>query len=178
MGRMTASPVRALDESDARRVVLAHAVETTDGQGVLLAAAERDRADLRARQEALHREGAPLRSAEFLAMRARHVLGAVAVHHPRLAALQEPPAWRPWVEWAAPLVALVMGVATDAIGNPHRVDLISLPLLGIVAWNVFMYALFIAAAFRPRRKGAASWLANIGRWSSGGAGSDPAAQAA
>src|SRR5437870_6279129 len=113
---MTATPIRAMDESDARRVVLAHAVETTDGQGVLLAAAERDRADLRARQEALHREGGALRPAEFLALRARHVLGAVAVHHPRIAALQEPPAWRTWVEWAVPLFALVIGVATDAIG--------------------------------------------------------------
>src|SRR6478609_6098012 len=135
-------PLRAMDEPDARRVVLAHAIETTDAQGALFAQAERDQADMRARQEVLHRaDGRTPSPKEFMALRARHVLGAVGVRHPRLSALQEPASWRSWVEWAVPLAALVVGAATDAIGNPHRVDLISLPLLGIVAWNLVVYVL-------------------------------------
>ncbi|MEJ6023326.1 DUF3482 domain-containing protein [Ramlibacter sp. PS4R-6] len=176
---MTETQHRPMEEQDARRVVLVHAAETTDAQGALLAMDERDQADLRARQEALHRaDGAALDAAAFMAMRARHVLATLAVRHPRLAALQEAPAWRAWVEWAVPLAALVTGVATDAIGNPHRVDLISLPLLGIVAWNLAMYLLFLGAALVPRREGRTSWLAGIGRWTMGQAGTDPAAQAA
>src|SRR3954464_6718485 len=75
--RMTAPPPRAMDEPEARRVLLAHAIETADARGELLAPAERDQADMRARHEALHRTGAhALRTEEFLALRARHVLGA------------------------------------------------------------------------------------------------------
>lgn len=171
-----------MDELEARRVVLAHAVETTDAGAALLTQAERDHADMRARQEVLHRApGAATGMAEFIALRARHVLGTLAVRHPGLASLQDPPNWRPWIEWAMPIAALVMGVATDAIGNPHRVDLVSLPLLGIVAWNAVMYLLFLAAAIAaavPGRSGRPSWLENFGRWTARRAGTDPQAQAA
>jgi hypothetical protein len=156
-----------MDEPAARRVVLAEAVESADPEGRLLAAAERDQVDAQARQDAMHRHGGrgPMTVEEFIHLRAQRVLGAVAVHHPRIAALQEPPAWRQWVEWLAPLAALLAGVATDAIGNPHRVDLVSLPLLGIVVWNVAVYLMLGASALR--RPGKSSWLAGLGRWSDG-----------
>lgn len=167
-----------MDESDARRVVLAHAIETTDAQGALLPQAERDQADMRARQEALHRApGHAATPVEFLALRARHVLGAVGAHHPRLASQQDAPAWQPWIEWSVPLAALVVGVATDAIGNPHRVNLVSLPLLGIVAWNLFMYLLFLGGALMPKREKSGSWLDHFGSWTSAREGGDAAAQA-
>ena len=106
---------------------------------------------------------------DFLVLRAQHVLARVAVHHPQLAALQEPRPWQGWLEWLIPLVALVTGVATDAIGNPHRVDLVSLALLGIVVWNVAMYLALFASLFW-RKKGARPWLAGVGRWSDGAPG--------
>jgi hypothetical protein len=156
-----------MDEPSARRVLLAQAIETTDTDGRLLTPAERDQLDLQVRQEALHHAGghAPMPPEAFIVQRAQHVLARVAVRHPQLAALQEPRPWQPWLEWLAPLAAFVMGVATDAIGNPHRVDLVSLPLLGIVAWNVAMYAILAASLFWP--KGSRSWLAGLGRWSDG-----------
>lgn len=176
---MTHTSHRAMDEPDARRVLLAHAIETTDAKGELLTPAERATADLRARQEVLHRaDGRDIDAAGFLALRSSHVLGAVGVRHPRLAALQEPAAWLPWVHWAVPLAALALGIATDAIGNPHRVDLVSLPLLGIVAWNVVVYLLVVASLIAPRRAGRRSWLASFGRWTTGRGSSDPASQAA
>jgi len=153
-----------VDEPAARRVLLAQAIETTDAQGRLLATPDRDKADLQSRQEAMHRASYE----EFLVLRARHVLARVAVHHPRLAAMQEPGTWQAWIEWLAPLAAFVIGVGTDAIGNPHRVDLVSLPLLGIVAWNVAMYLILFASLFWKR--GRPSWVAGIGRWSNWGSG--------
>jgi len=163
-----------MDESAARRVLLAHAIETTDGEGRLLAAAERDQADLQSRQEAL--QGAATLSAdEFIALRARHVLARVAVHHPQLAALQEPRPWLTWAEWLLPLAAFVTGVATDAIGNPHRVDLVSLPLLGIVVWNVAIYAALFASMFTRSKTAKRSWLDGLARW--GSRSNDAAAQA-
>lgn len=156
-----------MDESAARRVLLARAIETTDSAGGLLAPAERDQVDARARQDALHHGRAVMGTDEFLLLRAQRVLAAVGVQHPWLAALQEPRAWQGWLEWLVPLAALVIGVATDAIGNPHRVDLVSLPLLGIVVWNVAVYLMLAAGAFWPRGKPRRSWLAHVGRWDGG-----------
>ncbi|HEY8048471.1 MAG TPA: DUF3482 domain-containing protein [Ramlibacter sp.] len=153
-----------MDEPSARRALLAQAIETTDADGRLLAPAERDQLDLQVRQEAVHRR-TPMPAEQFIVLRAQHVLARVAVHHPQLAALQEPRPWQAWLEWLAPLAAFVIGVATDAIGNPHRVDLVSLPLLGIVVWNLAMYLILFAALFMP--KGKRSWLAGLGRWSDG-----------
>src|SRR6185369_8328141 len=112
-----------MDEAAARRVLLARAIETTDAQGLLVAPPERDQVDLRARQDALHAaEGsAPLAAEEFVHLRAQRLLGAVGVHHPGIAALQEPGPWQAWLAWGVPIAAFVTGVASDAIGNPHRV---------------------------------------------------------
>jgi hypothetical protein len=158
-----------MDEAAARRVLLAQAIETTDGDGRLLPPAEREQVDMRSRQDALHHGRAIMGADEFVHLRAQRVLGAVAVRHPWLAALQEPRPWQAWLEWLVPIVALVVGVATDAIGNPHRVDLVSLPLLGIVVWNVVVYLLLLIGAVWPRRKDDGSkprhsWLAHVGRW--------------
>jgi hypothetical protein len=156
-----------MDEAAARRVLLARAIETTDGDGKLLGAAEREQVDLRSRQDALHHGRAPMEADEFLHLRAQRVLAAVGVHHPWLAALQEPRPWQAWLEWLVPIAALVAGVATDVVGNPHRVDLVSLPLLGIVVWNVAIYLILAAGVFLPRAKGRRPWLAHVGRWTGG-----------
>jgi hypothetical protein len=157
-----------MDESAARRVLLAQAIETSDAAGRLIAPAERDQVDARARQDALHHGRAVMGADEFLNVRAQRVIAAVGVHHPWLAALQEPRPWQAWLEWLVPIAALVIGVATDAIGNPHRVDLVSLPLLGIVVWNVAVYLILVLGAVWPRSKERRrSWLAHIGRWNGG-----------
>jgi hypothetical protein len=158
-----------MDEPAARRVLLARAIETTDSAGSLLPPGEREQVDQRARHDALAGAlgRAPMAAEEFMHLRAQRVLAAVGVHHPWLASLQEPRPWQTWIEWLVPLAALVIGVATDAIGNPHRVDLVSLPLLGIVVWNLAIYLLLVVSAVWSRRRSGPSWLAHIGRWSGG-----------
>jgi hypothetical protein len=158
-----------MDEHAARRVLLARAIEAPDGAGALLGPQERDQVDIQSRQDALqHADGrASLAPEEFVVLRARRVLAHVAMHHPQLAALQEPRPWQGWLEWLVPLVAVVLGVGTDAIGNPHCVDLVSLPLLGIVAWNIAMYLALLASAVWPRGARRRPWLERLGRWSDG-----------
>ena len=55
-----------------------------------------------------------------------------------------------------PLVALLLGFALDRIADPHRVDLLSAPLLGILAWNVLVYVIMLVWLIVPRRTGWAS----------------------
>ena len=47
-----------------------------------------------------------------------------------------------------PLAALVMGVGADRVANPHRVDLLSAPILMILAWNLVVYAVLLVSLFR------------------------------
>jgi hypothetical protein len=149
-----------MDEAAARRVILAHAIETVDTQGTLLSEVERDQIDRQARQEAGADGAEPsaVSPVRFLDLRARHVLHAVEQRNPAVAELQDPWPWQRWLAAGLPVGAMVLGVLTDVIANPHRVDLVSLPLLGLVLWNLFMYLLLLAgwalAQRRPERPAA------------------------
>jgi hypothetical protein len=135
-----------LNERAARRVVLAQAIETGDSQLKLLSQLERDQLDAQARQAVMveSADGQALPPERFLDVRAQRVIDAVEARHPALAALRQEWPWLRWAGAALPLGALVLGVLTDVGANPHRVDLVSLPLLGIVAWNLVMYLLLFA----------------------------------
>jgi hypothetical protein len=146
----------SMEERAARRVILAHAIETGDADRKLLSQAERDHIDSQARQAALTGSGDEARvdAARFLQLRARRVVEAIEARNPGLAALQHGGAWQHWIAAGLPLGALALGVLTDAVANPHRVDLLSLPLLGLVAWNLVMYTALFAGWLlwpRPRR---------------------------
>ena len=158
-----------MDEPTARRVMLAWAIETGDAQGRLLSEVERDQIDREARQAAGvgGDESAAVEPGQFLDLRAQRVLAAVSGRDPQLAALQEPAPWQRWVAVATPMAALLLGVLTDVIANPHRVDLVSLPLLGIVGWNLAMYLLLVAGWVLHRRSEARPLLAGFGRWTDG-----------
>lgn len=144
-----------MDEKWARHVVLAQAIETADTRGTLLSEVERSEADQQIRAQAAAAGAGPKKGPELahlLHQRARLVLAAVEKRSTALAALQAPRPWVRWVAWAAPAIAFILGVLTDRVANPHRVDLLSLPLLAIVLWNLGVYALLAAsyAVARPR----------------------------
>ncbi|MGE0497549.1 MAG: DUF3482 domain-containing protein [Ramlibacter sp.] len=171
-----------LDEAQARRVVLAQAIETADTQGRWLTDAERETIDLQAVAAAREAQGADgaVPVAPALHRRAELVLAAAGPRHSGVAALAQAAPWQRWLLWGVPLAALLLGVATDRIANPHRVDLLSLPLLGIVVWNLLMYALLAVAALRAWRRPASPnpsvpplaglrqwlghWQAGLPRW--------------
>lgn len=138
-----------LAETRARRVVLAQVIEVADTQGKLLGDVEREAIDARAAAAIQKAQpGGDACMADMLHQRAAQVVETVGKTSPALAALAEPPHWLDWLAWGLPLSALLLGVATNQIANPHRVDLLSPALLGIVAWNLLVYALMALAALR------------------------------
>ena len=163
----------SMNEQAARRVVLAHAIEAGDSQHKLLSQAERDQIDAQARQAAMADEaGEPAIAPErFLDLRAQRVIDAVEARNPALAALRHEWPWQRWLAAALPPGAIVLGVLTDAVANPHRVDLLSLPLLGLVVWNLFMYLALLAGwllasrtAARPSAPREDRHAAGLWRW--------------
>lgn len=144
--------------------MLARAIEQGDAQGKLLGEAERDRIDQESRRTASPDSRA--RMGEFIHDRAVQVISTVEPRDPWLAGLQNARPWQLWLAAGIPVLAFTLGVVSNIIGNPHRVDLVSLPLLGIVAWNVVMY-LALLAGWAMARSGQKSWIGALGRWSDG-----------
>lgn len=142
-----------MDEREARCAVLAQAIETADVQGTVVSVAERARIDDDTRAQAARavaETGRPWSLTELVSQRTRRFLQAAQVRSPTLASLQTPRPWLRWLGAMAPWLAFVLGVLTDRIANPHRVDLLSLPLLGLVVWNLGMYATLAASALGAR----------------------------
>jgi hypothetical protein len=139
-----------LDEASARQLVLARAIDDVDVQGKLLSNVEREQLEREA-LEASRRASpaADLDLAQYLQQRARKLLALVENRNPQLAALQDPEPWRRWLLWVLPLLAALAGAVLDRIDNPRQVNMLSPPLLGVLAWNLAMYLLLLLAAFAP-----------------------------
>src|SRR5262249_17531524 len=78
--------------------------------------------------------------------------------------------WHAWIGWAVLVVAFAAGVLSDAIGTAHRINLLAPPLLGLLAWNIVVYAiLLLHRAFQHREPAAAgvmqrplvAWLSGL-----------------
>jgi hypothetical protein len=158
-----------MNEASARRVILAQAVETADAEGKLLSEVERGLIDRDARQTALADgiSDGPAAVDRFLEARARRVLQAIEARAPTLAPLQGIPASRAWLAIGTPLATLLLGALTERIADPHRVDLLSLPLLAIVLWNLLVYLFLVVGWMRTRRQRDRPLLEAIARWADG-----------
>ena len=154
-----------MTEDEARRVELVRAIETEDHAGLLLTREDRDQAD----GHALTGLGsAPDRKAErrFVARRAEFAAARLETRHFGIGALLAPNPWLRWIGLAAPPLALLAGFLANELGTGQRLELLAVPLLGTIAWNLFVYLWVLVAAFTPGHgapNGAAAWVAGIGR---------------
>lgn len=159
-----------MDEAGARQIVLAQAIESTDTQGRLVSAVERAQIDRRGIEAA--RTVGPAGSAEsigqFLRTRAVLLLEIAGQRDRPLASLQQSGSAERWVTAGLPLAALVLGVFTDQVANPHQVNLLSKPLLLLLLWNALVYAVLFGNLLLPRREQPRlSRVAGLWRWISG-----------
>lgn len=148
-------------EPQLRTLLLAQAIEQADTRHTLVSAVELQDATrsavTAARARGLPRVGVAEVMLERATTIANHASGrdnTVAALHP-----QKPGAGGlgPWVARGLPLAALLLGLAIDRISNAHRVDLLSPPLLTVLAWNLTIYLLIAWRAMRPPQAPGA-WL--------------------
>lgn len=125
-----------MNESAAREVVLVRALETTETGRALWSDEDRAWAS-RAAAEVVGAGAPPER---FIARRAALAVERLAEAHPGIRRALRAATWRPWVGTALVLAAFVAGAAVDRIGAPQRVNVLAFPLIGILAWNLLVYA--------------------------------------
>jgi len=144
-----------MNEHTARNIVLVRAIETADTAHAILSDDDRRYASRSARElaqwQAADRKSA-LTMALFLEQRAEQILRRLAERMPPFAAFlkQRASAWSALLA-VLPLLALLAGAAIDHVYDPHRVDLLSAPLLLIVLWNLLVYAWLLLRLCLPAR---------------------------
>lgn len=130
-----------------RDIALAHAIETSPPHEALPSAARCEAIT----QEVLHTLGKPALGgkagqaafAQFLQLRAKRIIQASQLPADVRQLWQHAPGLARWMPLAIGLLALCFGFASHRITDPHRVDLLSLSLMGIVLWNLLMYAVLL-----------------------------------
>jgi len=153
-----------MKEKTARAILLVKAIEEADQQKEVLTEDDRKFASRTARELA-HWQAAESRTAstlpDFLYQRADQLLKRLAARHKLFAGFAQGHSGMWGASWLLPVAALLVGGLAERFGDPHRVDLLSLPLLGIIAWNLLAYLLFLLWALLPaRRAGLRRGLAN------------------
>lgn len=147
--------VAVLTENDARRVLLVRAYEEADTEGTLLTQRERARAT----EEARAQDPSP---AGFLAGRARRLhtlLDTRARMSLRLARSSLADVHPLWII----LPAAIFGWLTTRLGPDAHLNVLAFPLVGLIVWNLVMYALLCVPAMRAPRPGGGALMRAV--WS-------------
>jgi hypothetical protein len=146
---------KPMNEEAARKIVLVRAIENADAGHQVLTDDDRLYASRSAHElaqwEASDRQ-TTLTPALFLQKRAEQILRKLTERMPAFAAVAEPGRALRAVGLGLPLLAFLAGAVVDRITDPHRVDLLSAPLLLIIAWNLAVYALLVVWLVVPRSR--------------------------
>ena len=153
-----------MNEQVARNVVLVRAIETIDLQRAILSDDDRMYASRSAKELAQWQAsdtGSEVTAEHFLQQRSEQILKRIAERTPAFAFVVQRPNGLSILAVLLPVLALLLGAGLDRIGDPHRVDLLSAPLLLMLAWNGLVYVGLLVWMFVPPSKKAgraAGWF--------------------
>jgi hypothetical protein len=137
-----------VNEAAARCVLLVRAIEKLDPEGRLLSAQDRLEASRQAPdpgppKDAFDRRPLTREEDDFLKLRSAELVrrfdARTGVVSPLWHRMRSHSRLIPWLV----LGALVAGLAVNELGPDRRLNLIAFPLLGMMVWNVIVYALLL-----------------------------------
>ena len=146
-------------EPQLRSLLLAQAIEQVDSGRTLVSPPELEDATRSAVVSARERGVLRVGVGAVVLERAATIVQRASGRDTTVAALRQPAVRGRWLARGLPLAALLLGLAIDRIANAHRVDLLSPPLLIVLAWNLVVYLLIAWQAWRPPRSG--TWLQQV-----------------
>ncbi|WP_336986135.1 DUF2868 domain-containing protein [Altererythrobacter aquiaggeris] len=152
----------AMNEDVARQFYLVRAVEREDAGHILLTREDREQADLAARAEVGEKSSRKAPEA-YLAARARFAAARLSARNPAVARALKGMKWPDWLSVGLPLFGLFLGLLTNELGNGSRLNLLAFPLIGAIAWNLFVYIGILIAAVTRRRKAPGGMLSSLFR---------------
>lgn len=146
-------------------MLLVRAIETEDTAAVVLTRDDRQYATAAAiNSSQLSETPDPRRTAKFLANRAALALDRLIGRYPMLERARRLRRWPQLLNWTLPIAALVIGLVTNSIEG-NQLNILAFPLLGMLAWNLAVYAwLFIAWIRRALGANRRSQPSNVTSW--------------
>ena len=135
-----------------RTVLLVKAVEEADREGSVLPGADRIASARAARREHPNASATEV----LLPARAQRLLPRILERQPAVAWLVSITREPRWIAAAFFAVSLAAGFGLSALDGTQTINILGFPLLGVVLWNLAVYALLLA---RPSFSG--SWLASM-----------------
>lgn len=155
-------------ESAAKTIHLVKAVETTTGSTDFWSTEDAHWAT----HGAAHVVGAEAPAEKFIAARARLASERLFDRRPEFRRLLRQTVARPWLGWFLVILALASGIAIDQIGQEKRINLLAIPVLGLLLWNLVVYVWLLLLALhrlifggRPIDSRVARWIAGIAQGS-------------
>ena len=156
-------------EPGLRTILLAQACEDADPEGAFVPHAARDAAT----RDAVEAEGVAASAAgivdaprpeALLETRADRLLEAIAAEHPSVASRLRRVRFTPpvGVVWA---VAFAFGLLADGLGRERQLNLLAFPLLGLLAWNLAVYAAGLVRLLSGRERSARRTVDTVLAWS-------------
>ena len=131
---------------DLRATLLVKALEESDGAATILTTAERSAASRTAR-----RENPGARAPELLAARAQRLLPRIIERHRLVGSLLSVTREPRWLAAVLIAVSAASGFALSALDGTLSINILGFPLLGILAWNLAVYALLLVRPSLPGR---------------------------
>lgn len=128
---------RDLDESSALAVTAVRAFEIADRRFALWSDGDRAWAS-RAAAEVVGETGT---AHAFLAQRAQLALGRLGERFKVLPRVLRSLGWPPCLHLVIGVAAFVAGVAMDRVGDSQRINILTPPVLALLAWNLAVYTL-------------------------------------
>ena len=141
-----------------RTVLLIQAIEESDRGGDVLPSADRAEATREVVRSAPQgraiqpRIGLARVDETMLALRAERLLARVRLRSPAVDYVLAVAGGLTWLGRAALSLALIVGLSLSTLDGSRRINILAFPLIGLIAWNFFIYALLIVA--RIKRTGA------------------------
>jgi hypothetical protein len=141
-------------ERELRCVLLVKAIEESDPQGELIPIADRTRATREVQRASpaenpvavtsLGTARLPEPAERLLVQRAERLRGQVALRFPVVDRLLEGARLPGWLAAVMMALSAVVGFTLSALDASQRVNILAFPLLGLIAWNVAVYASLLA----------------------------------
>ena len=159
-----------------RTVLLIHSIEETDRAGEVIPLADRadaSRAALRSTSapvtEALSSATLTPQSQAFLINRAERLLDRLRLRSPAVMHVLALAGGLTWLGRFVLVAAVMVGASLSALDGSRRINILAFPLIGLIAWNLFVYVALIVTWVRARgRAPTGFWFAHFyGRWIAG-----------
>lgn len=124
-----------MNQSNAKIASFVRTIESSSGGAEIWSSADADWASRLATQEL--GDAAPVE--RFIDTRARVAWQRISDRRPDLQRVLEKRDLSTFFEWLIILLALIAGILTDQIGDSRQVNLLALPFVAIIVWNLAIY---------------------------------------